>query len=119
MPFKRPNTMPILQQVRDSFGSWIDALIVEEEDGLTNFFTGRSHSLFTASVRTVAFSSDGKVIVSGSFDETIRLWEEQSGTCLKVLRSDRPYERMNITGVSGLTEAQKVTLKVLGAIEDI
>jgi hypothetical protein len=29
----------------------------------------------------------------------------------------RPYERMNITGVKGLTEAQKATLKALGAIE--
>jgi hypothetical protein len=25
---------------------------------------------------------------------------------------------MNITGVTGLTEAQKATLKVLGAVED-
>jgi hypothetical protein len=29
---------------------------------------------------------------------------------LKTLRADRPYERMNITGVKGLTEAQKATL---------
>jgi len=29
-----------------------------------------------------------------------------------------PYEHMNITKVSGLTVAQKTTLKVLGAIED-
>jgi hypothetical protein len=28
-----------------------------------------------------------------------------------------PCERMNITGVKGLTEAQKATLKALGAIE--
>jgi hypothetical protein len=30
---------------------------------------------------------------------------------------DRPYEGMNITGVKGLTEAEKATLKALGAIE--
>jgi hypothetical protein len=33
------------------------------------------------------------------------------------LRPDRLYEGMNITGVTGLTEAQKATLKQLGAIE--
>jgi hypothetical protein len=43
----------------------------------------------------------------------------QTGECLKTLRSDRPYERMNITGVKGLTEAQKATLKALGAVEDL
>jgi hypothetical protein len=32
--------------------------------------------------------------------------------------SDRPYEGMNITGVKGLTEAEKATLKALGAVED-
>jgi hypothetical protein len=33
------------------------------------------------------------------------------------LRCDRPYERMNISGVTGITEAQKASLKTLGAIE--
>ena len=35
------------------------------------------------------------------------------------LRRDRPYERLNITGIKGLTEAQKLTLKMMGAIEQI
>ncbi|WP_293337583.1 hypothetical protein [Microcoleus sp. CAWBG58] len=30
--------------------------------------------------------------------------------------ADRPYEGMNITGVTGITQAQKATLEVLGAI---
>jgi hypothetical protein len=37
---------------------------------------------------------------------------------LYTLRSDRPYERMNITQVKGLTEVQKATLRSLGAIEE-
>jgi WD40 repeat protein len=55
--------------------------------------------------------------ISGSWDETIKLWDVQTGECLKTLRSDRPYEGMNITGVTGITEAQISTLKALGATE--
>jgi hypothetical protein len=60
----------------------------------------------------------GAILVSGSDDGTIKLWDTQTGTCLKTLRSARPYEQMDITDVKGLTAAQKVTLKALGAIEN-
>lgn len=72
----------------------------------------------TGVVRSVTFALDGLTLASCSEDETIRLWDMQTGECLKVLRIDRPYERMNITSVTGLTEAQKASLKALGAIED-
>mgnify|MGYP005840425829 CR=1 FL=1 len=36
--------------------------------------------------------------------------------CVKTLRVPRPYEGMNITGVTGLTDAQKSTLEMLGAV---
>ena len=42
----------------------------------------------------------------------------KTGECLKTIRDKLPYEGMNITGVTGLTEAEKVTLKALGAVED-
>ncbi|WP_407886131.1 hypothetical protein [Scytonema sp. NUACC26] len=32
-------------------------------------------------------------------------------------KANRLYERVNITGATGLTEAQKSTLKALGAVE--
>jgi hypothetical protein len=51
-------------------------------------------------------------------DETIKLWDVQTRGCLRTLRADRPYERMNISGTTGLTEAQRATLKALGAIEE-
>lgn len=71
----------------------------------------------TGWVYSVSFSSSGQFLASGSEDGTIKLWELETGKCLNTLRSDRPYERMNITGVIGITEAQKTMLSVLGAIE--
>lgn len=73
----------------------------------------------TGAVRPLAFAPDGLTLASGSDDETVRLWAVRTGECLGILRGDRPYEHMNITGVTGLTEAQKTTLRTLGAIEDL
>jgi WD40 repeat protein len=75
--------------------------------------TGHGHR-----VRSVAFSPDGTQLASCGDDETIKFWDVQTGECLATLQPDRPYERMNITGVTGLTEAQKASLRALGAVED-
>lgn len=62
-------------------------------------------------------SDPHEVLLSGSFDETLRVWDVQTGECLQSLYTPYPYDGMNITGVTGLTEAQKATLKALGAME--
>jgi len=41
----------------------------------------------------------------------------RTGECLKSFRPDRLYEGMDITGIVGLTTAQKATLKQLGAVD--
>lgn len=64
------------------------------------------------------WSFDGQRPSSGSEDGTIKLWDVDTGECLKTLRSPRPCEGMNITDVTGLTEAQKATLKALAVVED-
>lgn len=76
--------------------------------------TLRGHTDLVESVR---FSPDGRWLASGSADETIRLWDVATGECLQTLRADGPYAGMDITGVGGISAAQKAVLKSLGATE--
>lgn len=50
-------------------------------------------------------------------DKKIKLWHIELREYLKTLRVAKPYESMNITEIQGLTEAEKMTLKLLGAID--
>lgn len=70
----------------------------------------------TNQVLSLSFSPEGTQLVSSSEDETIRIWDAQTGECLQILKSDRPYEGMNIAGITGLTNAEIGTLRTLGAI---
>lgn len=72
-----------------------------------------------SAVWVVVFSSDNTHVASSSQDETIRIWNLETGICAKIIRPKRPYEGMNITGVRGLTDAQILTLKALGAVTDL
>jgi WD40 repeat protein len=63
-------------------------------------------------------SPDGKLLASCGDDGAIHIWELKSGEHVRTLRRDRPYERLNITGIQGLTQAKIATLRALGAVED-
>jgi WD40 repeat protein/transcriptional regulator with XRE-family HTH domain len=69
-------------------------------------------------VWSVAFSPDNRLLASGDDDGTLALWDLETGACHQILHSDRPYERMNIHAVRGISEAQRASLKALGAIEE-
>ena len=69
-------------------------------------------------VRSLKLSPDGSILASCGDDGAIAFWDVQSGEVLRRRRRDRPYERLNITGVRGLTPAQLASLRELGAIED-
>jgi WD40 repeat protein len=69
----------------------------------------------TAEVWEVLFHPQTAELISASQDETIKIWNLDSGDCTKTLRDKRPYENMNITGVTGLTDAQQQSLLALGA----
>jgi len=73
---------------------------------------GHSHQLNDLTV-----SPDGGYLTSTSEDGTARFWDVASGECIHIWSSDRPYAGMNLTGVTGITDAQRATLEALGAIE--
>lgn len=69
-------------------------------------------------VQALRPSPDGRLLASGGDDGAIQIWRIESGDYVTTLRRDRPYERLNITGIRGLTDAQKLTLKMMGAFEE-
>jgi len=71
----------------------------------------------TSRLRSVCFNFNGTVLASAGDDEKAIIWDTKSSKITKILRSPRPYEGLNITGVSGLTDVQKLSLFALGAME--
>jgi WD40 repeat protein len=65
----------------------------------------------------VSLSADGLWAVSGGLDGTVKLWDIVNCRLKRTMRPDRRFERMNITGVRGISEAQRSVLLALGALE--
>jgi WD40 repeat protein/transcriptional regulator with XRE-family HTH domain len=68
-------------------------------------------------VQSLKVSPDGSRLASCGDDGAITIWNVESGEYLYTLRRDRPYERLTITGIRGLTQAEIATLCALGAVE--
>ena len=109
---------PVSIATPQGFGKMIASAGDDQTVRLWNVETGECLKIFyghTNRVLSVRFSPQGNFIASGSVDETIRIWDVKTGNCLKVLRNPRLYDGMDITDVTGITEAQKSILRALGA----
>jgi WD40 repeat protein len=88
-----------------------------DQENTSVCLTGHSNGILT-----LAFSPDGNLLVSGSQDESMKLWAVGSAVageaCVQTVYVPGPYADMNITGVTGVSAAQKVTLKMLGAVDE-
>jgi WD40 repeat protein len=71
----------------------------------------------TGTVWSVALSADGQLVVSGGFDGSVKIWDAQSGAALRTVQAERRYERVDITRLTGITDAQRQSLVALGAVE--
>ena len=65
----------------------------------------------------LAASRNGQLLASASGDGTVKLWDLSSRACVRTLRRERRYERSDITGLKGITAAQRHALLELGAVE--
>jgi WD40 repeat protein len=70
-------------------------------------------------VVAVDFSPDGTLPAAGSEDGTVQIWDVQSGALQQALTMPGPYTGMEITGVQGLSAAQRRTLRILEAVEHV
>jgi WD40 repeat protein len=78
---------------------------------------GRTIRGHTGSVQALALSADGEILVSGGADGMVRLWDPWVGVCLRSLQAPGRCEHLDITGLTGVTEARRAALLALGAIE--
>jgi WD40 repeat protein len=86
---------------------------------LWNMRTGEAVEVLeghTDAVYSVAFGEEGQLLVSGGLDATVRLWNMRNRQLIRTLHPDRRYERMDITELTGITDAQRETLTSLGAL---
>jgi WD40 repeat protein len=70
-------------------------------------------------LRSLSVSPDGLLLVSSGEDGVIRIWDTERAELVRTLRIDRPYERMDIRALAGVSTAQRAALMALGAVEGV
>jgi WD40 repeat protein/transcriptional regulator with XRE-family HTH domain len=101
-----------------------DQLISGDSDGRLRWWDlpheacVRVQEAHQGTVYALKVSLDGRRLVSCGDDGAIQIWDVESGEHICTLRRDRPYERLNIPGIRGLTQAEIATLRALGAVEE-
>jgi WD40 repeat protein len=77
----------------------------------------RAQAVHQRSVQALKVSGDGRTLASCGDDGAVHLLDLHTGELVQTLRRDRPYERMDITGLTGLSPAQRASLITLGAVD--
>ena len=116
------HTSQVLALQFNATGDRLSSSSADKTIRLWNVATGDCIALFQPHqhwVWSLAQGLDHDLLLSSSQDETIKVWHLETGTHLKTLRCPRPYEGTLVTAATGLTDAQKVTLQALGAIEGV
>jgi WD40 repeat protein/transcriptional regulator with XRE-family HTH domain len=131
-PVPRADPDPIPTAPTRSYSPYGEWLISGDSDGLLRWWDVQSgecvcmHKAHQAMIRSLRVSPDGRWLGSCGDDGAIRIWDlysegQEQGTApplVRTLRHNRPYERLNITGIEGLNEAQKSSLQALGAVDE-
>jgi WD40 repeat protein len=109
---------------RDGVGPHGDQLISGGTDGMLRWWDVESGACVRMQeahqgiIRGLKVSPDGKFLASCGEDGAIMIWDLAIHEHLRTLRRDRPYERLNITGIRGLNNVQNSSLQALGAIDE-
>ncbi|MEO0841030.1 MAG: NB-ARC domain-containing protein [Cyanobacteria bacterium J06643_5] len=64
---------------------------------------------------SIAFNQNSNLLAIGRDSEVIQIWDIYTGEIIKSFQGNRPLEKVNITGITGLTPATIASLKELGA----
>lgn len=109
-----------------SAGAWDvdnETLITGSSDGNLHWWNTNSAEVIAVRgghegmIHAIRFNPERTMLASCSNDGAIVLWEAHHRERIRTLRHDRPYERLDITGLQGISETQKILLLSLGAVE--
>ncbi|KAF4208752.1 hypothetical protein CNMCM5878_005312 [Aspergillus fumigatiaffinis] len=85
-----PRTTMIRREFKNDFPTWICRLPQVDENWSAELQALEGHS---GRIRSVAFSPDGRLLASGSHDETVRLWDTATGALQQTLEGHSDWVR--------------------------
>jgi WD40 repeat protein len=113
LSIQAPKIQTLLQQAKQNKATWlrpVTASLTSTGRNLITTLTGH-----TGSVRVIALSVDGKYLISGSDDTTLKVWDWQTGVEVRTLTGHTGSVRVIALSVDGkylISGSDDTTLKV-------